>query len=73
MQQMADLGMMGIPFPEEYGGSGGDWVSMHLCIEEISRADATLGALLDVTCVVAQELICFRLGGTEKEVAYTPG
>ena len=30
--------MMGIPFPSEYGGSGGDWVGMHICIEEISRA-----------------------------------
>ena len=25
LAQMAELGMMGIPFPEEYGGSGGDW------------------------------------------------
>ena len=65
MDQMADLGMMGIPFPEEYGGSGGDWVGMHLCIEEISRGDATLGVLLDVTTsVVAQELYEF---GTEEQ------
>lgn len=65
MAQMADIGMMGIPFPEEYGGSGGDWVGMHLCIEEISRGDATLGALLDVTTsVVAQELYEF---GTEEQ------
>ena len=65
MDQMADLGMMGIPFPEEYGGSGGDWVGMHLCIEELSRGDATLGALLDVTTsVVAQELYEF---GTEEQ------
>lgn len=65
MAQMAELGMMGIPFPEEYGGSGGDWTGMHLCIEEISRGDATLGALLDVTTsVVAQELYEF---GTEEQ------
>lgn len=58
--RMGELGLMGIPFPEEYGGSGGDWVGMHLCIEEISRVDATLGALLDVTTsVVAQELYIF--------------
>lgn len=63
--RMGELGMMGIPFPEEYGGSGGDWVSMHLCIEEISRVDAALGALLDVTTsVVAQELYVF---GTEEQ------
>lgn len=65
INHMARLGMMGIPIPEEYGGSGGDWVGMHLCIEEISRADATFGALLDVTTsVVAQELHAF---GTEEQ------
>lgn len=65
INQMADLGMMGIPLSEEYGGSGGDWVGMHLCIEEISRGDSTLGALLDVTTsVVAQELDVF---GTEEQ------
>lgn len=65
MEQMAELGMMGIPFPEAYGGSGGDWVGMHVCIEEISRGDMTLGALLDVTTsIVAQELYVF---GTEDQ------
>lgn len=63
--QMAELGMMGIPIEEEYGGSGGDWVGMHLCIEEVSRGDVTFGALLDVTTsVVAQELDVF---GTEEQ------
>jgi alkylation response protein AidB-like acyl-CoA dehydrogenase len=65
INQMAELGMMGIPISEEYGGSGGDWVGMHLCIEEISRGDITFGALLDVTTsVVAQELEVF---GTEEQ------
>jgi alkylation response protein AidB-like acyl-CoA dehydrogenase len=63
IEKMAELGLMGIPFPEEYGGMGGDWVSLHLCIEELSRADGTIGALMDVTTsVVAQELYVF---GTE--------
>jgi alkylation response protein AidB-like acyl-CoA dehydrogenase len=63
--QMAELGIMGIPISEAYGGSGGDWVGMHLCIEEISRGDITFGALLDVTTsVVAQELEVF---GTEEQ------
>jgi len=65
MEQMSDLGMMGIPFPVEFGGSGGDWVGMHLCIEEMSRGDITLGALLDVTTsVVGQELYVF---GTDEQ------
>jgi alkylation response protein AidB-like acyl-CoA dehydrogenase len=65
IEKMAELGLMGIPFPEEYGGMGGDWVSLHLCIEELSRADVTIGALMDVTTsVVAQELYVF---GTEAQ------
>ena len=63
--KMADLGIMGIPIPEKYGGMGGDWTSHHLAIEELSRADATFGALIDVTTsVVAQELNVF---GTEAQ------
>lgn len=65
MEKMSELGLMGIPFPEKYGGMGSDWVSMHLCIEEISRCDLTLGVLLDVTTsVVAQEIFVF---GTEEQ------
>jgi len=65
IEKMAETGMMGTPFPEEYGGSGGDWVGMHLCIEEISRGDITLGAMLEVTTtLVAQELFVF---GTEEQ------
>ena len=63
--RMAELGMMGIPFPEAYGGSGGDWVGMHLCIEEIARADITVAACLEVTTsVVGEELYAF---GTEEQ------
>ena len=63
--KMGELGMMGIPFPEAYGGSGGDWVSLHLCIEELSRGDGTFGSLLDVTTSVAgQELSVY---GTEEQ------
>ncbi len=65
LDRMAELGMMGIPFPPEYGGSGGDWVGTHICIEELSRADIAIGALLDVTTsVVGQELHVF---GTEAQ------
>jgi alkylation response protein AidB-like acyl-CoA dehydrogenase len=65
IEKMGKLGIMGIPFPEAYGGRGGDWVGMHLCIEEISRADVALGGLLDVTTsVVGQEFYVF---GTEEQ------
>jgi alkylation response protein AidB-like acyl-CoA dehydrogenase len=66
--KMAELGLMGIPFPEEYGGMGGDWVSLHLAIEELSRADIIFGALMDVTTsVVAQELYVFGTPAQKKK------
>lgn len=43
MHQMGAMGLFGIPFPEEWGGSDGDTVSYALAVEEISRVDASLG------------------------------
>ncbi len=40
--QLGALGMMGIPFPEEYGGGGGDTLSYALAIEELARIDASV-------------------------------
>lgn len=37
-KKMGELGLMGIPFPEEYGGSGGDTISYAIAVEEIGRA-----------------------------------
>ncbi|NQU64360.1 MAG: acyl-CoA dehydrogenase family protein [SAR324 cluster bacterium] len=60
IKKMAELGLMGVPFPEKYGGMGSDWTTMHLVIEEIARGDVSLGALLDVTTsVVGQEIFVF--------------
>jgi len=64
IDQMAELGMMGIIIPEAYGGSGGDWVSMNLCMEELARGDATVSTLIEVTVIVAHELDSF---GTEDQ------
>ncbi|QED48668.1 acyl-CoA dehydrogenase [Cytobacillus dafuensis] len=42
-KKMADLGLMGLPFPEEYGGSGADTVSFAIVTEELSRACGSTG------------------------------
>jgi alkylation response protein AidB-like acyl-CoA dehydrogenase len=42
-KQLADLGMMGLPFPEEYGGAGGDTVSFAIVTKELSKACASTG------------------------------
>ncbi len=40
--KMGELGLMGIPFPEEYGGSGGDTFSYALAVEELTRIDSSV-------------------------------
>ncbi|MDP9262626.1 MAG: acyl-CoA dehydrogenase family protein [Actinomycetota bacterium] len=42
MQEMAELGLMGIPIPEEYGGGGADTVSYAITIEELTRIDSSV-------------------------------
>lgn len=42
-KQLADLGMMGLPFPEKYGGAGADTISFAIVTEELSRACASTG------------------------------
>ncbi len=45
--EMARLGLMGMTLPEEYGGSGGDFVAYNLALEEISRADTSVGITME--------------------------
>ncbi len=44
--KMGELGLAGIPFPEEYGGAGSDYVSYAIAVEELSRVDGSTGVLL---------------------------
>ncbi|MFC4076716.1 acyl-CoA dehydrogenase [Salinithrix halophila] len=42
-KKMADLNLMGLPFPEEYGGAGADSISFAIAVEELSRVCASTG------------------------------
>lgn len=42
-KQLSDMGVMGLPFPEEYGGGGSDTISFAIVTEELSRACASTG------------------------------
>ncbi|HEY2535818.1 MAG TPA: acyl-CoA dehydrogenase family protein [Solirubrobacteraceae bacterium] len=44
--QLGKLGLMGIPFPEEYGGSGGDTLAYALAVEELTRVDSSVAITL---------------------------
>lgn len=47
VKQMAELGLFGLPFPEVYGGSGADFMTLCLAIEEIARVDSSLAITLE--------------------------
>ncbi len=42
VEEMAELGLMGIPIPEEYGGGGGDTLSYAIAVEELTRIDSSV-------------------------------
>ncbi len=46
VRKMAELGLLGLPFPEKYGGSGADTVSYALAIMELARVDASTAITL---------------------------
>jgi short-chain 2-methylacyl-CoA dehydrogenase len=47
VKQMAELGLFGLPFPEELGGAGADFLTLCLAIEEIARVDSSLAITLE--------------------------
>ncbi|KYH29057.1 MULTISPECIES: acyl-CoA dehydrogenase family protein [Clostridium] len=46
VKKLADMGMMGIPYPKEYGGAGLDVISYAIAVEELSRVDGGTGVIL---------------------------
>ncbi len=46
IHKLADMGMMGIPYPKEYGGAGLDVISYAIAVEELSRVDGGTGVVL---------------------------
>jgi butyryl-CoA dehydrogenase len=68
VRQMGELGLFGLPFPEEYGGAGADFLSLCLAIEEISRADAGVGITLEAAvCLGASPIYEFGSDAQKKQ------
>ncbi|MED1864814.1 acyl-CoA dehydrogenase [Fictibacillus nanhaiensis] len=69
--KMADLGLMGIPIPEEYGGAGMDFTSYIIAINELSKVSATIGVILSVHTSVGTNPILY-FGNEEQKRKYIP-
>ncbi len=66
VKRMAEIGLFGIPFPEEVGGQGGDLLSFCLCLEEIARYDSSVAITLEAAVGLAANPI-FRFGTKEQQ------
>ncbi len=67
--KMGQLGLTGIPWPEEYGGGGCDFISYVIAVEELSRVDASSGTTLSAHTSLAGWPI-FKYGNEEQKKKY---
>lgn len=65
LKKMGEMGLMGIPIAEEWGGAGADFISYILAIHEISKVSATVGVILSVHTSVGTNPILYF--GTEEQ------
>ena len=65
VREMAELGLMGLPFPEEYGGSGADTISYALAVMELARADASTA--ITMAAHVSLGAMPFYMFGTKEQ------
>lgn len=68
-QQMAELGITGIPWPEKYGGAEADFMSYVIAVEELSRVDASIGVTLSAHVSLAGWPI-YKFGTEEQKQEY---
>jgi alkylation response protein AidB-like acyl-CoA dehydrogenase len=69
--KLAELGLMGVCVPEEYGGAGADFLSYVLVLEELSRADAGVGVTVAVH-TSATTLPILSFGTDEQKARFVP-
>ncbi|ELY60660.1 acyl-CoA dehydrogenase [Natronolimnohabitans innermongolicus] len=72
VSEMADLGLMGMPFPEEYGGAGLDYHSYAIGLEEISRGSGGLGTIVAAHTSLAGNMLYEFGDDAQKEEYLTP-
>ncbi|WP_349310862.1 acyl-CoA dehydrogenase family protein [Microbacterium sp. MM2322] len=69
--QMGDMGLFGLPFPEEVGGQGGDYVTLGLAIEALARVDQSIAITLEAGVSLGAMPI-FRFGTDSQREEYLP-
>jgi len=68
---MANMGLFGLPFPEEYGGMGGDYFALCLALEELGKVDQSVAITLEAG-VSLGAMPVYRFGTEEQKQAWLP-
>src|SRR5689334_6748231 len=71
VKQLGELGLMGIPFPEEYGGAGGDSLAYALAVEELTRVDSSVAITMCAHTSLGTQPI-YLFGSEEQRAALLP-
>ncbi|BCF82243.1 acyl-CoA dehydrogenase [Rhodococcus qingshengii] len=68
---MADMGLFGLPFPEEYGGMGGDYFALCLALEELGKVDQSVAITLEAGVSLGAMPI-YRFGNEAQKQEWLP-
>lgn len=71
VRQMGKMGLFGLPFPEEYGGMGGDFLALCLALEELARVDSSVAITLEAGVSLGAMPI-YRYGTEEQKRRWLP-
>jgi short-chain 2-methylacyl-CoA dehydrogenase len=71
VSKLGELGLMGIPFPEEYGGAGGDSLAYTLAVEELTRVDSSVAITMCAHTSLGTQPI-YLFGSEEQKREYLP-
>src|SRR5689334_1849358 len=71
IRQMGEMGLFGLPFPEEHGGMGGDYLALCLAIEELARADSSVAITLEAGVGLGAMPI-YRFGSDQQKQEWLP-
>ncbi|MFI9322484.1 acyl-CoA dehydrogenase family protein [Kitasatospora aureofaciens] len=71
VSEMGRMGLFGLPFPEEYGGMGGDYFALGLALEELARVDSSVAITLEAA-VSLGAMPVYRFGTEEQKREWLP-
>ena len=71
VEQMGEMGLFGLPFPEEFGGQGGDYFTLCLAIEALARVDQSIAITLEAAIGLGAMPV-FRYGTPEQKEKWLP-